>query len=218
MVLRFLTSLFIIITLSSCFEVIEDVTINKNGSGTFKISANFSESSGKIKTCMLLDSMFGIAMPNEVVIQESLFKTVVQLKNTPGISNVIFSKNFEDFIFSISYDFNNETTLNNSFTQIVQVFDKKGILPYQPYTFNTSSFSRNHQRSLTEQQEEKLKKMFGEILKSARYISVYRLPTEVTSCSNITSKISKSKRVVINRILVGDLLLQENSIKNTITF
>lgn len=218
MISRCLTSLLLIFSLSSCFEVIEDVTINKDGSGTFKINANFSESSGKIKTCMLLDSMFGVAMPNQVMIEENFAKAISQLKNTAGITNIVTTQNFEDYLFSISYDFNNETTLNNSFLQIIQVFDKNGVLPYQPYSFNSKSFSRNHKKSLTQQQEEKLKKMFIEVLQSARYISVYRLPTKVTSTSNTSSKISKSKRVVINRMLVGDVLLQENSIKNTITF
>lgn len=215
---KILIFLVIIGTLSSCFEVVEDITINQDNSGTFKITANFSKSASTLKTIMALDSAFGISIPQQKTIEENLIKAKNKLESMAGVSNVTYHSDYDSYLFDISYSFNNQKILNKSFLEVAKLFDKNSTLPYTPFEFDNNYFTRNHQTDLTTYQTERAKTKFSDILEKANYITVYRLNKEVQSVSNTTSIIAKNKTTVVNRIKIGELLFQPNKLTNTIKY
>lgn len=215
---KILIILTVIITLSSCFEVVEDITIREDNSGSFKLTANFSQSTSTLNTIMALDSAFGISVPQKSTIKESIQKSEVKLRSTVGITNVNSTMDFENYLFTISYDFKDQYSLNVSFIEVAKLFDKNATIPYQPFEISSTSFKRNHQADLTEHQKKTLTKKFSEGLEKANYISVYRFPNEVQSKSNSKSILAKNKKTVVNRIKLGELLFQPKTLTNTITY
>ena len=55
----FLFCLSLILLLSSCIELIDDLTIHNDGSGTFKYTMNLSSSKIKVNSILALDSING---------------------------------------------------------------------------------------------------------------------------------------------------------------
>jgi len=46
-----------VLSLSSCFEIVEEITMNDDGSGNILMTLNFSRSKSKIKSILLMDSI-----------------------------------------------------------------------------------------------------------------------------------------------------------------
>ena len=79
--------LITVFSLSSCIEIIDDLTIHNDGSGTFKYNINLSSSKLKINSILALDSLNGKKVPSIQEIKNEIerFKTKFQTK--AGISN-----------------------------------------------------------------------------------------------------------------------------------
>ena len=55
----FILFIFLIPTLSSCFQIIEEITMRNDGTGDVLLTINLSQSKTKVATVMLLDSVQG---------------------------------------------------------------------------------------------------------------------------------------------------------------
>ncbi len=108
---RILVSILIIITtflLTSCFNIIEEVAITKKGSGTYKNTIDMSQMMGMIAAFMP-DSVK--QMTGEM--EKGMMSSIDDLKGIEGISNVSTSSE-GDYIYSISYTFDNMDALNEA--------------------------------------------------------------------------------------------------------
>src|SRR4051812_29152600 len=105
-------SVFLIFLLSGCFEIVEDVTIHKNGSGTFFYTINLSQSKTRIDGIMQLDSSDGYRMPQRMEIDENILKAKTTIEKSPGITNVITTSDWVNYIFTLKFDFNSVNNLN----------------------------------------------------------------------------------------------------------
>ena len=103
--LKLFIVLFLSITMSSCLEILEDVKINNDGTGTFKLIVNLSQSKGSIAKIMAQDSIQGKAIPSKDNIVLHINTVINQLKTQEGISNVNNTIDLDNFIFNISFDF-----------------------------------------------------------------------------------------------------------------
>jgi len=77
--------------LTSCFDFIEDINLNANGSGSIKATLNLSKSSTKVASLMKLKSVNGIQIPTKEKIKSETEDMIRILKNTPGISQVQYN-------------------------------------------------------------------------------------------------------------------------------
>ncbi|HIC30718.1 MAG TPA: hypothetical protein EYO76_02255, partial [Flavobacteriaceae bacterium] len=108
------SSLFILfLTFSSCFEVIEEVDLNSDGSGSITFTLNMSQSKSKLASIMLLDSVNGVKVPSRKDIQNGINDVVEELKKAKGISNIKKTEDYENFIFSVKCDFRDIENINN---------------------------------------------------------------------------------------------------------
>ena len=53
----------LLLLLSSCFDIVEEIDLNENGSGTYGITLNLSQSKIRLSSIMLLDSSQGYKVP-----------------------------------------------------------------------------------------------------------------------------------------------------------
>jgi hypothetical protein len=77
----------LILFLTSCIEIIEDLKFNLDGSGTFKYVINLSASKTKTTSILALDSLYGEKVPkvSDIRIKIGEFKRTLQEQE--GISN-----------------------------------------------------------------------------------------------------------------------------------
>lgn len=210
--------IFLSVSLTSCFEVIEEVNLNETGGGIFKVTLNLSKSKGEVKKLLALDTLRGAKVPSVEEISHEIDLIVSDLKKIKGISNVQSTKNFDEFILSIEYQFIDVATLNNSIRSVIKkrvVQDEVAIDDLVFYTYKNKVFERDSTfdfKLIMKNLDADIK-----ILETSTYTSIYRFPSQVTSSENGGARISKSGKAVLNKVSAARLVRKHTLIHNKIT-
>ena len=190
----FFISLF---SLSSCFDLIEDVRFNDDQSGSCKWTINLSQNQLTLKSIQLLDSINGYKVPDESFIRNYFNNIKDSLELQEGISNVNYNLNFESYIFWLKYDFKDAKALNKMGGIISNKTEKNSISNNYFFEtsnlfvkeFNVSNFFLNKYNKL--KNEDKL------IFKEANFISICRFARTIKKTENPLFKMSKSKKAIM---------------------
>ncbi|HIP32191.1 MAG TPA: hypothetical protein EYG86_05470 [Crocinitomicaceae bacterium] len=186
---------------SACIEIIDDITINEDGSGTFKYTVNLSSSKVKINSILALDSLDGKKVPSLKQIQEKLTKIISELKKKDGITNVHFTSDYSNFIFKLNCDFNSLDELQIAIKDLaVKENNGKEIpeLNHSWISYQNDSLVRSVPQ-ITVAKTSKINQRDSDLLKEGHYTSITRFSKEVDSFSNGSAKLSKNKKAVMVR-------------------
>ncbi|WP_282165665.1 hypothetical protein [Cellulophaga baltica] len=220
------TTLYIILFFSmtlftSCFEVLEEINLNSDGSGTMLVTFNLSRSKSKIASVMLLDSVNGYKVPSKDDINLALKDAENHLKTINGISNIKKTADFENYIFTLSCNFDKVANLDAVFQDLIRQQNKKEKTNFNTTNFAYNSATNNFERYFS--YDTKIKKIFfklkGEdrkVFNDATYTSIYRFKNAVKSISNTHAKVAPNKKAVFLKIDAMSLILGEKSVANTI--
>ena len=176
--------------LSSCIEIIDDLSLNADGSGTFKYTINLSSSKVKINGILKLDSLNGkkvMKMP-EIKAKINQFKTT--LASQPGISNVKIDLNETEFLAKLSCDFADLTKLQDAIKNSIATLDA-GIKSSNDFAFNWITWNGN-------------------------YTLISRFAKTVEKCDNANASISKSRTAVMLKANAYTLTKNSKILENTI--
>lgn len=212
-------SVLFLLCFSSCFQVIEEINLAKNGSGTVNLTLNLSASKTKVASLMLMDSIQGYKVPSRQTIIKELDEVVAYLRKSPGISNVQKKIDFENYIVSVSFAFKEIANINQVNQNVLKKLKVKG-LSSSSYAYNaaTQVFQRGYQHTPeATAQYNKLKLEVKKIFNDAAYVSIYRFEQPVASSNNSLAKISKSKKAVMLNTSVLGLINGKTNIGNRIT-
>jgi len=215
---KLLLFVLLIPILSSCFEVIEEISMKNDGTGDVVLTINLSQSKTKVASVMLLDSVQGYKVPSRQKIQQELNEAVAYLKKSEGISNVKSSSDFNNYIATISFSFKDVSNINN-ITKNILAQQKIKATNTSSYSYNksTKTFSRKYQAVSTAKTEfNKLKAKDKAVFHGATYTSIYRFESPVTSSTNPASNVSKSKKAVMLKSSIMDLINGKINVSNTI--
>ncbi len=209
---------FLILMLSGCFEIVEDITIHNNGTGTFFYTINLSQSKNRLDGIMQMDSTDGYRVPQRKEIDDNILKAKTTIEKSPGITNVATTSDWVNYIFSLKFDFNSINNLNLAVETVSQELakDHKRIPEAADnFAFTGKAFDRkSHYDAKT--QSAKLTAKDKEILKDASYTCIFRFDQSVNTCSNKDTKISKSGKSVMIKLNMLQLALGQKSIINKI--
>ena len=203
-------------TMSSCIEIIDDLTFKSDGSGTFKYTLNLSASKVKVNSVLALDSLDGKKVPSIQEIKDKISKYKEIIAQKEGISNVKVESDFSNFILKIQCDFTSIIALQKAIKEIVidESKNKKEIESYW-LTWEGNKLIRSVP-SITGDLTSRLKKEDIEGLKKGNYMFITRFDRPIEKCENTTSLISANKMAVMLKItpyaLIQNINLLENSI------
>jgi predicted DNA-binding protein YlxM (UPF0122 family) len=200
---------------SSCFEVIEEITLTKDGAGTMRLTINVSQSKSKLAAIMLMDSINGYKVPRKQDIQEQIDKTVAQLNDMPGISNVKSSTDFTNFVADIRFSFRDVADVNRLMKTLMEQYNVN--LPRYSYNKENALFTREYSSSKdVRDQYSQLSNRDKEIFRAAAYISILRFENTITSYSNKLATLSKNQQAIIQRLSMPDLINGRTNISNQV--
>lgn len=207
---------------SSCFDVLEEVNLNKDGSGSMVLTVNMSKSKTKLASIMLLDSVNGYKIPSRDDIDLALNDAVAHLKKSNGISNIKTTKDFDNYIFSISCDFKDIESLNGITAELISKQNQKGKTKFNTKNFGYLPNSKIFERRFT--YDPSIKKSFDylenenkKVFEDAGFIAIYRFNDQkVQSVSNTLSRVAPSKKAVMLKIDAMSFIKGEKTIQNTI--
>ncbi len=203
---------------SSCIELVDDLTINFDGSGNLKYTINLSSSKVKINSIFAVDTLNGKRVPKKEEIKNKVkvFKKV--LLNQQGIDKVEISENYEEYIFKCSIDFSDVFCLQDAIN-----IARDSIERVKNYKFREFNWVDWNEKSLTRSipeinyfQENKIDSKDKELLKSGTYTSITRFNNEIESFTNPIGKISKSKKAYMMRTDMNSLIENEKLLETKI--
>lgn len=200
----------LILLLSSCIEIIEDLKLNTDGSGTFKYAINLSSSKTKVTSILALDSIYGEKVPkiSDIRIKIGDFKRTLQEQE--GISNVLITEDYTNYIIKFQCDFksveNLEQALKNSIKKLYQ---------NEYYEYDWISFKDNVLKRKTPIFYIDDIRKFGDIdkLKTGTYTSITRFTSKIDTFENKNSLRSKTNMALMIKT-TPDLLLNDQTILN----
>ncbi len=209
---------FLFLFLTSCIEIIDDLTIHNDGSGTLKYNVNLSSSKVKVNSILALDSLEGKKMPSLDEIKSKVQQFIKVLDSQNGISNVKVEENYTDFILKFQCDFASVSQLQEGIKNTLLQISKEKSTPemeHQWLVWDGNKLARSIP-NFTRFKMKEMKESDVELLKKGSYTSITRFDRQVDKCENQNATISKSKLAVMVKTDTYSLKQNQNILENTV--
>jgi hypothetical protein len=204
------------VVLSGCFDLVEEITMHSDGSGTYLFEANLSQSKTKLNALMALDSVDGFKIPSKDQIRKDLTKARQLLAASEGISGVSDKIDFDEFIFKIQFDFKTLADLNKAIATLRKAFPAKEAHPAPDlFKLEGNTFTRvNEYEGRAELK--KIPRKDSSLLEQASLTCIYRFDKTIKQASNTDARISKNGKAIFLKLPLIALVSGKKKLSNTI--
>ena len=204
---------------SSCFEILEEVTMNKDGSGVLALTVDISESAPTLKTYLQSAKMTGQNVPSQSNINDMLSVLENHFQTADGITNVQTVRDFDDYVFKIQGDFRDVAAMNAVMAKVTESFTR-GNLGGSVDNFITdgNTFSRLFPYPLDKIKYDEMGYMYQYMLESARFTNVYKFAAPVQAVSNHRAVLNADKTEVRLQQSLASIIKGTGSLENDIDF
>ncbi len=201
---------------TGCFDLVEEVNVHADGSGSYAFEANLSQSKTRLNTIMALDSLDGFKIPSKEQIGKDLERAKKVLEASPGISKVDDKTDFDNYIFSLRFDFINIKFLNAALLSLHKSFDPgHSIPPKDGFRLDGKIFERINEYKVPHEIDKVPKKELA-LLNDAFLTCIYRFDQAVVSFSNADAKLSKNGKAILLKLSVPEVLKGTKNISDII--
>lgn len=213
--------LFIVLTLlslSSCIEIIDDLTLHNDGSGTLKYTINLSSSKVKVNSILALDSFNNQKVPSIDEIKQMTRDFQSLLSKEPGISNVKIDFNSVDFIVKFSCDFSHVTHLQKAIKKTIATMNESPILPAYDgdwISWDGTNISRIIPGAIAEKSKNYQNSDLP-LLKTGTYTSIGRYDRPIAKVTNGKCKLNPNKTATFLQINAFELRNNNRLLENTV--
>lgn len=199
--------LFLLVGMSlgftSCIDLIEEVTINKDLSGHFEM---------RLETGSFGGLNFG-GMPEITQLRE-LDAKMNQLKSQPGISNVKKNIKPKDLKFNISFDFKDENSLNQAMYAMADI--KPNIFIKKFLKIKKNKVIRPNLGPYLKKfiDDQKLLDQLpsADMLNYVNYKFIVNTPEEIKSLTGEKAMVQSNKKTVISTYSFKDLIINKENV------
>lgn len=215
----FLPLLIGCLSLTSCFDLVEEIDMNHQGTGTIKATLNMSKSRTKVASLLKMKQFSGIDIPSETTIKQEVEKAVRTLRSTPGITNVKHHLDFTNYIATLACDFENIQALND-FSKTLSNQFKIPITSQNSYQYDRASQTFKRSYTYAPEMAQKFAKIPDtdkSLFADAYYTNIIRFDKSIQSQNHKNAKISANKQAVFLKVKATDLVSGATHLTNTIT-
>ena len=207
-------------TFSSCFDVTEDISLNKDGSGNATVIINLSQSKDNISSYVDAGEINGNKIPGINEIEEKMAELVAEANLLEGISNVESISDYEDYIFTFTCEFENVYALNDAINIMADKYNESGqpTIFEDNYGFDISSFYRYFKYPIPDLDFDKLGTMEKFMMDTATFTGIYRFEDAIDKCTNSSARISKSGKSTMLKATIAQLVKKQISLENEVIF
>lgn len=206
-------------SLTSCIEILDDVTYNPDGSGEFKYTINLSSSKLKINSILALDSLDGKKVPSKLELQEKVSDIMGVLNCQEGIKGVSLEENYDNFIFKVSLHFDNVKSLLNAFSKTREALgnpsdsneNEKNWVSWDGVTLIRQVPDLNSFKFRLVKKEDE------ELMRNGIYTSISRFISPVEKIENPSAILAKNNKAVMLRSSLFDVFGNPSLMDNTIS-
>jgi len=202
---QFIVLFLLALTQVSCFEIVEQINLKNDGSGTFKYTLNFNQSASHIKSILVLDEVEGYKVPTLYMIKTK-FNTLGQKSmEINGITDVKTESNFNDYIFTYSCHFDNIEQMNVVIDTLSKAKKTSQSINYYSYAKSTMVFTRTGD-DLLKSYYEKLPEKQKAIFNGATFTSVCKFENQIKSQTNTNTLVSANKKAILHKTDIISLI------------
>ncbi|PIY12504.1 MAG: hypothetical protein COZ18_01870 [Flexibacter sp. CG_4_10_14_3_um_filter_32_15] len=205
--LQFTFLLLCVFTLTSCFELREEVYIKKDGSGTYSLTVDLSGRKQEIAVTTSLTDSTNEEKNFVANIENVIQKSSESFSEIGGITHVEYNTDYENYLTGFSFDFDNVESLTAALNQL-----NTEPAPSKPaFEFSKRTFERNNTHYLQplldrakERQkmaeDEATKRFQDYVFESANYVFIVRTEGKIKKYSNKKATYSSDDKneVVLN--------------------
>lgn len=214
---QILCLLLLTVTLSSCFEILEDISFNEDGSGKLKLVLNLSQSKSELNALIRKDSSSGYRIPNRDEVNLHIEKVKKLIEATEGLTNVSIDKDYTEWIFEVKANFRNIENLESALKKIhVEFTGDPGFYFTNSWKFDGKKMERIVKPPDDETRRQLNKPTERRIFSQAKYTTIYRFKTKIDSYSNKNSKVSPSRTAIMLQGNILSLINGTESLENYI--
>jgi hypothetical protein len=186
-----------VFSLTSCLDIIEDISINEQKGGKYKLIVNLSESKTQIDKIRTQDSILSFKVPTAEIVTKKIEQIKSELNLVKGISNIAYKTDYVNYIFELSFDFTSIENLNQSIVTIWKAYDKNAPTSFPLYSFENNVFKRNTSISPLDHIIAKAGSREIELLQKSDYKVIIRFFKPIESYTSNHYNISASKKAVM---------------------
>ena len=205
----------LILFLTTCIEIIEDLKLNSDGSGTFKYTINLSSSKLKVSSILALDSLNGEKVPevSEIKQKISVFKKTLSAQE--GITNVNITEDYNNYIIKFQCDFKNIEYLEIALKKSISTQYDNSDYDYDWISFKNGTLIRkspvfylNYINQFSSIDIEKMNE--------GSYNSITRFSTKIDTFENQYSVRAKSNMALMVRVTPNQIIDNQTILNNKI--
>ncbi|MBP6431543.1 MAG: hypothetical protein KA319_07240 [Ferruginibacter sp.] len=206
-----------VITFSSCFEIIEQVFLKADGSGTFQFVLNMSKSKTKLNSISKMKTINGHDVPSKWEVENKLQQIEKAMNKTVGVSAAKSTMDYDNYIVTINCNFAKLSQLNAALKNASKIDGGNviGIDKTYSYDATTKTFVRQNKFPLKENYK-KVSNADKEVFATAGYTSIFKFENTITESSNKDATISPSKKAIMLKQTALDVITEKKSIENKI--
>ncbi len=208
----------ILLANTSCFEILEEINVKKDGSGTASVKIDLSASKDNLAGYMEMDEVRGIRVPKKAEIDREIARVKDIIASVEGMSNIETSMDYEHFILRLSGNFKNLTAVNLAINTAAEALNKS---PYPTvkednFLLEDKMFYRLFNYPINTKLYEKLGTMERFVLESAKMVSIFRFEDNILDFSNRDARMSPNLTAILMESTIADLIKGTKTIENTI--
>lgn len=206
--------ILLLLTLTSCIEIIDDISLNSDGSGKFAYSINLSQSKIDINSYLALDYYDGKKVPSKSELKQRCFDFRDSMEKQPGISNCNLTIDDENFIIKFNCNFNSVENLQMAIFTVIESVSKKTVSRSYWITQSGDTITKkipdfvSGYKNYNQLEQSKLS--------SGVYNSIIRSDKQIKSFTNQNSTLSKNGSAVLTRVNTFLLSQQPYLVNNSI--
>lgn len=205
---------FLFLPFSSCFEIIQEIDLEKDGSGHLEVVLNLSRSKTNIGILLTLDEVNGHNVPTLKEVDQKFNNFLDSARTSTGISNVSGEFDQQHYIFQFSCDFDRIERLNSRVYELAKKKDSTATY-HQYWSYKDNRLDQHFSVQMIEAFR-KMSRADQEILIGADYTAIFRFKSAVIANSNKFATIAPNKKVVILQSPVMELIHQPGRVNHSI--
>ena len=204
-----------VFTMTACFDITEDITINKDGSGTYISTTDASKLSEQLGMLAAMDTTGELIPKLKYSLDSSFSANFSQYAAIKGVSKVKVDTS-KAYTYKVTLDFTDINALNG----VINV-DKKDAAQKNLYTWVKGKLTRKDSgigMGEMGMEDDQQKEMAKSLLKDMKYTIIYHLPKKVSSITNKEAKLSDDKKTVTLQGSLLDIMDKKLTLGNEVKY
>ncbi len=210
----FLLAVAMIVSFSSCFDITEEITVQKNGSGLYINRIDAKKFAEQMQLFAAFDTTGEMIPKLKYSLDSSFSATWDTYKSVKGISNLKIDTS-EAYVYILNMDFENVSALNSALG-LNKSANEQNLYSWEKGKLSRKDVPLNLGDMKTE--DESQMEMIKGYLSDMKYTIIYNLPGKVKDVSNKDSKTSDDKKKVTLACNLLDVIDGKVKLSNEVSY